>query len=193
MQSRTDSLAFAPGISRNEARHVIDEGGNQRRNQRPNQRRNQSHTPGMLPERGPPRRSKYKGATVDHPPLDLNRGNHGSSTAIRGNHGSSAAIRAHTMCRWRAPPHEAWWFGRCRCRVARLADVRLDRGERCGAHLSNDRAAPDSLLKLVAREACPCERIEERRLPRRGLAHESDAIGPADEGGHQRRNQRRPS
>ena len=121
------------------------------------------------------------------------RGNHGSSTANRGNHGSSAAIRAHTVCRWRAPPHEAWWFGRCRCRVARLADVRLDRGERCGAHLSNDRAAPGSLLKLVAREACPCERIEERRLPRRGLAHESDAIGPADEGGHQRRNQRRPS
>ena len=182
----------------------------------------------MLPERGPPRRSKYKGATVDHPPLDLNRGNHGSSTAIRGNHGSSAAIRAHTVCCWRAPPHEAWWFGRCRCCVARLADVRLDRGERCGAHLmrlaigrsrtqsdairrnqttrdsardsarysahlSNGRAAPDSPLKLVAREACPCERIEERRLPRRGLAHESDAIGPADEGGNQRRNMSRPS
>ena len=153
------------------------------------------------------------------------------SGAIMAHQRRTGAIMAHqrrsgriTVCRWRAPPHEAWWFGRCRCRVARLADVRLDRGERCGAHLmrlaigrsrtqsdairrnqttrdsardsahlSNGRAAPDSLLKLVAREACPCERIEERRLPRRGLAHESDAIGPADEGGNQRRNQRRPS
>jgi hypothetical protein len=37
-----------------------------------------------------------------------------------------------------------------RCEVMSARDSARD-----SAHLSNDRAAPDSPLKLVAREACP--------------------------------------